>query len=318
MANVREMLNALLVANQPARGIPDEQTGIGDYLRRAQQKAATIQTQPLVTEKEDYSSIDPNFRINPPVNKSIDSHFPIKPPAIQDRMPKIQLPLNTATTTTPASSFSPSITPRRPILSVEEFEEKYYKPLAQQRKEMFERGTRLIENIQQRNREVVAKAKEARRQAEEQKAQTTQQKQTVPSPITKGAGRAKVSFKGNLNEMIQKAAKQTGVPSNILAALVHAESGGNPNATSSAGAIGLAQLMPGTARALGVDPYDPWQNLVGGARYLKQQYDKFGDWGLALAAYNAGPGAVQKYNGIPPYKETQNYVAKVLKNAGLR
>ena len=72
--------------------------------------------------------------------------------------------------------------------------------------------------------------------------------------------------------------------------------------------MGLAQLMPDTARALGVDPTDPGQNLDGGARYLRRQYDTFGTWDLALAAYNAGPGAVEQYGGIPPYAETQNYV----------
>jgi soluble lytic murein transglycosylase-like protein len=92
------------------------------------------------------------------------------------------------------------------------------------------------------------------------------------------------------------------------------ESGGNAKAVSSAGAIGLAQLMPGTARALGVDPWNPEQNLRGGARYLKQQYERFGDWGLALAAYNAGPGNVSK--GYIP-SSTKKYVRNVLTSAGM-
>ena len=90
--------------------------------------------------------------------------------------------------------------------------------------------------------------------------------------------------------------------------LVKQESGWNAQARSVKGAMGLAQLMPQTARALGVDASDPSQNLEGGARYLRRQYETFGTWRLALAAYNAGPGAVERYNGVPPYKETQNYV----------
>jgi len=121
----------------------------------------------------------------------------------------------------------------------------------------------------------------------------------------------------NISPMIAQAAALEGVPPNLLAALVEVESGGNPRAVSPAGAIGLTQLMPSTARALGVNPYDPWENLLGGARYLRQQYERFGDWALALAAYNAGPGAVQKYGGIPPYRETQEYVRKVLARAGM-
>jgi len=93
---------------------------------------------------------------------------------------------------------------------------------------------------------------------------------------------------------------------------VQQESGWNPRAKSHAGALGLAQLMPFTARQLGVNPHDPKQNLEGGARYLKQQYNKFRSWRLALAAYNAGPEAVSKYNGVPPYKETRNYVKKIM------
>jgi len=104
------------------------------------------------------------------------------------------------------------------------------------------------------------------------------------------------------------AARRHGVPEDLFLRLVQQESGWNDKARSHKGAIGLAQLMPGTAKVLGVDPHDPQQNLEGGARYLAQQYRTFKSWRLALAAYNAGPHAVQKYDGIPPYKETQNYV----------
>jgi hypothetical protein len=111
-------------------------------------------------------------------------------------------------------------------------------------------------------------------------------------------------------------AKAHGIPPALFAALVHQESGGNQNETSPAGAKGLTQLMPATARSLGVNPDDPIQNLNGGAKYLKEQYDKFGSWPLALAAYNAGPGAVASHGGIPPYAETQNYVKNIMAMAG--
>lgn len=106
----------------------------------------------------------------------------------------------------------------------------------------------------------------------------------------------------------RQAAQRHGIPEDLFLRLVQQESGWNPNARSHKGAMGLAQLMPGTAAKLGVNPSDPVQNLNGGARYLRMMYNQFGNWTLALAAYNAGPGAVQKYGGIPPYRETRNYV----------
>jgi soluble lytic murein transglycosylase-like protein len=114
--------------------------------------------------------------------------------------------------------------------------------------------------------------------------------------------------------LIQQAAQRNGVDPALLKALIRQESNFNPSARSSAGASGLAQLMPGTASALGVtDPTDPAQAVEGGAKYLRQQLDAFGgDPAKALAAYNAGPGAVQRYGGVPPYAETQAYVQRVL------
>lgn len=104
------------------------------------------------------------------------------------------------------------------------------------------------------------------------------------------------------------AARTHGVPEDLFLKLVHQESRWNDRAESHKGAFGLAQLMPATAAKLGVDHTDPMQNLDGGARYLKMMHDRFGSWRLALAAYNAGPGAVEKHGGVPPYKETENYV----------
>jgi len=114
------------------------------------------------------------------------------------------------------------------------------------------------------------------------------------------------------------AAEQYGLPVSLLKAVGRAESGFQADVVSPCGAQGIMQLMPSTARALGVsNAFDPQQNIMGGAKFLRQMLDRFnGDVSLALAAYNAGPGAVSKYGGVPPYKETQNYVAKVQRYAG--
>lgn len=119
-------------------------------------------------------------------------------------------------------------------------------------------------------------------------------------------------YRGAYLPVAQEAARRHGIPEDLFARLVQQESGWNPGALSHKGAIGLAQLMPGTAALLGVDPRDPAQNLDGGARYLKRQYDRFGSWRLALAAYNAGPEAVQRHGDVPPYAETTGYVAAIL------
>ena len=137
--------------------------------------------------------------------------------------------------------------------------------------------------------------------------------QTSPStaPAT-GAG-ATTAFGAE----IDAAAASNGIDPALLKGLVSQESGFDPNARSGAGALGLTQLMPGTAAALGVtNPLDPAQSLQGGAKNLRQQLDRIcGDEKLALAAYNAGPGAVARFGGVPPYRETQNYVSSVLGKA---
>ena len=116
-----------------------------------------------------------------------------------------------------------------------------------------------------------------------------------------------------LKDLARQKARDFGVNEEVFLRLVQKESGWNPQAKSGAGAMGLVQLMPGTAQGLGVsNPYDPVQSLTGGARYLGQQLKRFGSYDKALAAYNAGPGNVERYGGIPPFRETQNYVKTIL------
>jgi len=115
-------------------------------------------------------------------------------------------------------------------------------------------------------------------------------------------------------QLADAAADRYGLPRALVRSVMAAESGFQPQAVSPKGAIGLMQLMPGTAQVLGADPYDPAQNVDAGARYLRDLLEKY-NYGLrhALAAYNAGPGAVDKYNGIPPYRETIDYIGRIEK-----
>jgi cell wall-associated NlpC family hydrolase len=114
------------------------------------------------------------------------------------------------------------------------------------------------------------------------------------------------------NDLFTRAGQRYGIDPAVLAAVARHESGGNASAVSSAGARGLMQFMPGTARSLGIDPMDPAQAIDGAAHYLGQQLQSFGSLELALAAYNAGPGAVRRYGGVPPYAETQQYVRRIM------
>jgi soluble lytic murein transglycosylase-like protein len=127
---------------------------------------------------------------------------------------------------------------------------------------------------------------------------------SVPVPLGSSA----------FERMVRREAASAGVDPSLVAAVARTESGLDPRATSPAGAAGLMQLMPATAQALGVaDPYDPVANIRGGAIYLRELLARFGgDIALAVAAYNAGPGAVERFGGVPPYAETRRYVARVM------
>lgn len=139
----------------------------------------------------------------------------------------------------------------------------------------------------------------------------------VPNEIVRdqGADPVQVRLLPHLESVIQPAAAKYGLDPNLVAAVIWAESSGDPNAVSKKGAQGLMQLMPATARELGVgNVLDPGQNVDGGSRYLRKMLDEHeGDLSLALAAYNAGPNAVRRYGGVPPYRETRDYVGRVLR-----
>ena len=137
--------------------------------------------------------------------------------------------------------------------------------------------------------------------------------QPVPiyTPSKWGSQPFRGDYTGPFLDMARDAALRHNVPVDLFLRLVQQESAWNADAISPKGAIGLAQLMPDTADLLRVDARDPKQNLEGGARYLYQQYRRFNSWRLALAAYNAGPEAVAKYKGVPPFKETQDYVRAI-------
>jgi len=124
--------------------------------------------------------------------------------------------------------------------------------------------------------------------------------------------------KGEILNLIDKYSQKYNIDKNLVKAVVKQESGFNSKAVSSAGAMGLMQLMPSTAKNLGVrNPFDAEQNIAGGTKYLKNLINKYDSVKLGLAAYNAGSGAVNKYGGVPPYKETQNYVKNIISNSGV-
>jgi soluble lytic murein transglycosylase-like protein len=126
--------------------------------------------------------------------------------------------------------------------------------------------------------------------------------------------------KKTFSEIIRQASEKYGIDESVIAAVIKQESSFNPAAVSRCGARGLMQLMPATARSLGVnDAFNPEENIMAGTRYLKQKLDEFdGNLSLALAAYNAGSGTVKKYGGIPPYQETRAYIDKVMKSIDYR
>lgn len=164
------------------------------------------------------------------------------------------------------------------------------------RKAMFKAQTRLLDS----------------RLSRQYSASVRLQPNNKPGASAENLPRFRGKYKGEYLPVARSLARKHAVPEGLFLRLVQQESGWNPSAKSHKGATGLAQLMPDTARLLRVNINDPHQNLEGGARYLRMMYDRFGSWRLALAAYNAGPLAVEKHSGIPPYAETRDYVKIIL------
>lgn len=136
---------------------------------------------------------------------------------------------------------------------------------------------------------------------------------TLEAKGSQGAGKTDGLAEPLTSQYVEEAAQKYQVDPKLISAVMQAESNGNQAVISNAGAVGVMQLMPATAASLGVNPYDEKENVEGGAKYLRELLDTFGgDVKKAVAAYNAGPAAVQRYNGVPPYPETTNYVNKVL------
>ena len=142
----------------------------------------------------------------------------------------------------------------------------------------------------------------------------TNEAEVAATPIASSIQAGATSINHNYEDIVKRASIKYGVPEKLISSVIKHESNFNNSVTSSAGAVGLMQLMPVTAKYVGVtDRTNPEQNIMGGTKYLSLMLDKYdGDLRLALAAYNAGPGNVDKYGGVPPFKETQNYLKKVL------
>ncbi len=176
----------------------------------------------------------------------------------------------------------------------------------------FEGMLNRIQNIQQRIKEI-ENLSTVRNTLEQEKLNTNKQGTPIAERQTEFSQNFANNTKNGLAKIIDDKARSLGVSPKLISAMVKVESNGNPAAVSEAGAIGLMQLMPATAKELNVNPYDQEQNLVGGIQYIKDLAYRYQDLDLALAAYNAGPEKVDRYQGVPPYPETQNYIKKIRK-----